>query len=99
MNSRHSELRERKSSIVRLFEVLGLRPHAGANSKGKARESNENLTHEALKNLAKRANKKVKEIVGDGEEIEVDDAEELTTNDINAIYQRYFAFYCVVSRR
>ncbi|KAH6917080.1 DNA repair protein RAD5 [Coprinopsis sp. MPI-PUGE-AT-0042] len=83
-----TELRERKSSIVRLFEVLGLRPHAGANTKGKTRESNENLTHEALKNLARRASKKVKEIVGDGEEIEVDDAEELTSNDINTIYQR-----------
>ncbi|KAG2022727.1 DNA repair protein RAD5 [Coprinopsis cinerea AmutBmut pab1-1] len=81
-----TELRERKSAIVRLFEVLGLRPQAGANFKGK--QSNETLTHETLKKMASRPAKKVKEIVGDGEEIEVEDTEELSKNDIDAIYKR-----------
>lgn len=84
-------LRERKSAIVRLFEVLGLRPQAGANAKGKGTDKthNESLTHDALKKMAQRPAKKVKEIVGDGEEIEVDDAEELSKNDIESIYKRY----------
>ncbi|KDR85554.1 hypothetical protein GALMADRAFT_51611 [Galerina marginata CBS 339.88] len=81
-----SALRERKNAVVKLFEVVGLKPQAGANVKGK--KSNVKLEEEALKRLADRSIKKVKEIVGDGEEIEVDDAEELSKNDIDAIYTR-----------
>ncbi|TFK26658.1 DNA repair protein RAD5 [Coprinopsis marcescibilis] len=82
-----TDLRERKSAIVRLFEVLGLKPQAGAKMKGK-NKANENITHEALKKMAQRPAKKIKEVVGDGEEIEVDDAEELSKNDIDAIYKK-----------
>ncbi|KAJ2927694.1 hypothetical protein H1R20_g9394, partial [Candolleomyces eurysporus] len=78
-------LRERKSAIVRMFDVLGLRPQAGAKSKSKHDES---ITHEALKKMAARPTKKVKEIVGDGEEIEVEDGGDLSTNDIDNIYKR-----------
>ncbi|KAF9011125.1 SNF2 family N-terminal domain-containing protein [Cyathus striatus] len=53
-----SVLRERKSSILKLFKAVGLKPEA------------------------------VKEVVGDGEEIEVDDAEALSTNDIDMIYKK-----------
>lgn len=70
--------------------MLGLRPRAGVNSKGP--KSQESVTHEALKKLAsKPAAKKRKEVVGDGEEIEVDenDEEVLSTNDINNIYKKY----------
>ena len=35
-----------------------------------------------------RPPKKIKEIVGDGEEVEVDDAEELSKNDIDAIFTK-----------
>ncbi|RXW22669.1 hypothetical protein EST38_g3186 [Candolleomyces aberdarensis] len=77
-------LRERKSAIVRMFDVLGLRPQAGAKSKSKHDES---ITHEALKKMAARPAKKVKEIVGDGEEIEVEDGGDLSTNDIDSIYK------------
>lgn len=38
--------------------------------------------------MAQHQTKKVKEIVGDGEEIEVEEAEELSKNDIDAIYKR-----------
>lgn len=44
--------------------------------------------NETRKREAKHSGKRVKEIVGDGEEIEVDDGEELSKNEIDAIYNR-----------
>ena len=44
---------------------------------------------EALSRLKKSSGKKVKEIVGDGEEIEVDDGEELSKSEIDTIYNRF----------
>ncbi|KAF8956086.1 RAD5-like protein [Flammula alnicola] len=81
-----SSLRERKNAILRLFEVVGLKPQAGANVKSK--KSDAKIQEEALKKMAGRPVKKVKEIVGDGEEIEVEDAEDLSKNDIDAIYSK-----------
>jgi DNA repair protein RAD5 len=53
--------------------------------------------HEAaMKRLENYKAKKTKEVVGDGEEIEVDDAENLSTNEIDSIYKRsleYFLFF------
>ena len=72
-----SSLRERKNAVVKLLEVVGLKPQAGAD-----------LQEEALNVTRKRPIKKVKEIVGDGEEIELEDAEVLSDNDIGAIYQK-----------
>ena len=69
---------------------MGLKPQAGANVKGKTTEFN--ITEEVSKKLAKRPVKKVKEIVGDGEEIEVEDSEDLSRNDIEAIYSRSYFF-------
>ncbi|KAJ6601311.1 DNA repair protein RAD5 [Mycena vulgaris] len=79
-------LRERKASILKLFDVLGLRPQAGANFVG--RKSDEQIHEEALKKMAQHKPKKVTEIVGDGEEIEVEEGEELTENDLDMIYQK-----------
>ncbi|KAF5385213.1 hypothetical protein D9615_001117 [Tricholomella constricta] len=79
-------LRERKEAILRLFDVIGLKPQAGANFR--APKDEERIHEEALKRLAKHKSKKVTEIVGDDEEIEVDDAEDLSKNDIDAIYKR-----------
>lgn len=72
-----SSLRERKNAVVKLLEIVGLKPQAGAD-----------LQEEDLKVTPKRPIKKVKEIVGDGEEIELEDAEILSDNDIGAIYQK-----------
>ena len=72
-----SSLRERKNAVVKLLEVVGLKPQAGAD-----------LQEEAHKVTLKRPIKKVKEIVGDGEEIELEDTEVLSDNDIGAIYQK-----------
>lgn len=79
-------LRERKNAIVKLLDMLGLKPRAGVNVKGK--KYNAQTEEDALKKLAKRPVKKVKEIVGDGEEVEVDDAEELSKNDIDSIFTK-----------
>jgi DNA repair protein RAD5 len=85
-----SVLRERKQAIVKLFDLVGLKPQAGANVKGKSAEFN--ITEEVSKKSAKRPVKKIKEIVGDGEEIEVEDTEDLSRNDIEAIYTRWSPF-------
>ncbi|KAF8204424.1 DNA repair protein RAD5 [Mycena galopus ATCC 62051] len=79
-------LRERKASILKLFDVLNLRPQAGANFSG--RKTDEEIHEEAMKKIAQRKSKKVTEIVGDGEEIEVDDGEELSENDLDMIYKK-----------
>lgn len=79
-------LRERKNSILKLFDVVGLRPQSGANFSG--RKSEEQVQEEALKRIAQRKSKKVTEIVGDGEEIEVEDSEDLSKNDLDMIYER-----------
>ena len=70
-----SSLRQRKNAVVKLLEVVGLKPQAGAD-----------LQEETLRATHERPSKKVKEIVGDGEEIELEDAEVLSDNDIDAIY-------------
>ena len=62
---------------MKLLEVVGLKPQAGTDFK-----------EENIKVTLKRPIKKVKEIVGDGEEIELEDAEVLSENDIGAIYQK-----------
>jgi DNA repair protein RAD5 len=72
-----SSLRQRKNAVVKLLEVVGLKPQVGPE-----------LQEEALKVALKRPIKKVKEVVGDGEEIELEDAEVLSDNDIDAIYQK-----------
>lgn len=71
-------LRERKSAVVKLFEVVGLRPGT----------SERELQEEALQ---KTTRKKHVEIVGDGEEIEVEDGEDLSRKDLDIIYKRYEA--------
>ncbi|KJA28563.1 hypothetical protein HYPSUDRAFT_33995 [Hypholoma sublateritium FD-334 SS-4] len=81
-----SYLRERKNAILRLFEVVGLKPQAGANVKADQYDSK--AQEDALKKMAGRTSKKVKEIVGDGEEIEVDAVEDLSKNEIETIYSK-----------
>ncbi|KAG5341638.1 hypothetical protein C0989_008396 [Termitomyces sp. Mn162] len=79
-------LRERKEAVLKLFDVIGLKPEAGANVRLPYDAAK--IHEEALHRLAKHKSKKVTEIVGDDEEIEVDDAEDLSKNDLDAIYKR-----------
>jgi DNA repair protein RAD5 len=77
-------MRERKDSILRLFDMVNLRPVAGVNHKNKKSEAQ--LHKESLQKLSQAKTRT--EIVGDGEEIEVDDEENISKNDLNMIYQR-----------
>ena len=81
-----SFLRERKNAIVKLLDVVGLKPQAGADLRVEYPDTI--MREEALRATLGRPVKKVKEIVGDGEEIELEDAEVLSDNDIDAIYQK-----------
>lgn len=83
-------LRERKSALIHLFDILGLKPTSrGSMSKGKQR----NLSKEELKLLTQKTNIAKKgahtEIVGDGEEVLVEaDEEDLSDNQLNLIYRK-----------
>lgn len=74
-----TNLRERKTGLLKLFEVIGLSPQSGANVKL-------DKPIDVIPNTTK-ANRKT-EIVGDGEEIEVEDGEDLSKGDLDVIYQR-----------
>ncbi|CCM03639.1 uncharacterized protein FIBRA_05783 [Fibroporia radiculosa] len=85
-------LRERKQALLNLFDVLGLKPRRGSSF---ARKPYTNLDHRDLEVLTQRQHplkgkKSVKvEIVGDGEEVEVEaDGEDLSDNELNLIYKR-----------
>lgn len=77
-------LRERKSCILRMFAVLGLKPQAGAQLSTRK----EDLTKDASKKPSKSKGKTITEIVGDGEEVEVDDSEDLSKTDLDMIYKK-----------
>ncbi|KAF8899229.1 DNA repair protein RAD5 [Infundibulicybe gibba] len=80
------KLQGRKNAIVKLFDIIGLKPQAGANLTG--RKSDEQIQDDVMKHAARRKPNKIKEVVGDGEEIEVEDGEELSGNDLDMIYKR-----------
>ncbi|KAI0095220.1 SNF2 family N-terminal domain-containing protein [Irpex rosettiformis] len=85
-------LRQRKAALTHLFEVLDLHPIA----RGSISRSVRGLNKEDLALLTKDDRKFQKsakgtktEIVGDGEEIEVEaDVEELSENQLNLIYRK-----------
>ncbi|KAK0208680.1 RAD5-like protein [Desarmillaria ectypa] len=79
------DLRERKSAILKMFDVLGLKPQAGAIQRGGKQEGQ--LHQNALAQLG-RQKVKAKEIVGDDEEIEVEEEENLSKNDLDMIYEK-----------
>ncbi|KDQ63171.1 hypothetical protein JAAARDRAFT_119545 [Jaapia argillacea MUCL 33604] len=87
-------LRERKSSLLRLFDMVGLKPVRGSVSRpGKDLDSR--LSDDDIRNLAQRPEKSkstVKaEVGGDGEEVEAEaegEGEELSENQLNLIYKK-----------
>lgn len=87
------ELRERKTSLVQLFDSVGLRPIKSSGLFGK-RPEGELKTEDVMK-LAEGTSVPAlqqvprKEVVGDGEEIEVEaDGEDLSDNELDMIYKR-----------
>ncbi|KAG2155681.1 SNF2 family N-terminal domain-containing protein [Suillus clintonianus] len=82
-------LRERKSALLSLFEAVSLRPCRGAHVQDNGNAENE--TDGMNKNLTQHpggAKKKKIEIVGDDEEIEVEEGEELSDNELDVIYKK-----------
>ncbi|KAK7686705.1 hypothetical protein QCA50_010305 [Cerrena zonata] len=84
------KLRERKGALLKLFDVLNLKPRRGATS---AKHRKGELNTEDLAILTQvpgaKGKKPVKtEIVGDGEEVEVEAGEDLSENELNLIYKK-----------
>lgn len=84
-------LRERKNSMLKLFDVVGLKARAGVDY-SKYRDKNDVELHGetvAQTTRAKKTTEVKTEIVGDGEEVEVDDGEDLSENELDMIYKKY----------
>ncbi|KAF9245698.1 P-loop containing nucleoside triphosphate hydrolase protein [Melanogaster broomeanus] len=82
-------LRERKTALLALFDAVNLRPRRGAQApKGdEIPKGNTEQPGELASKLSET--KKIKtEIIGDGEEIEVEDGEELGDNELDLIYRK-----------
>lgn len=82
-------LRERKSALLSLFEAVNLRPCRGAQVQDDG--NTENASGGINKNQIEHpggAKKKKIETVGDGEEIEVEEGEELSDNELDVIYKK-----------
>lgn len=80
-------LRERKTALLSLFDAVSLRPRRGAQVPEESADSSDNIPGDLAPKPAEA--KKVKtEIVGDGEEIEVEDGEELSDNQLDLIYRK-----------
>ncbi|KAI0073947.1 hypothetical protein K474DRAFT_1648766 [Panus rudis PR-1116 ss-1] len=84
-------LRERKGALLRLFDALNIKPRKGTSSakrrKGELDADDLALLAQRPKNKGKQTIKK--EIVGDGEEIEVEaDGDDLSENELNLIYKK-----------
>ncbi|KAG1896321.1 SNF2 family N-terminal domain-containing protein [Suillus fuscotomentosus] len=83
-------LRERKSALLSLFDAVNLRPCRGARV-----QDNDNMINgsDGMNNKPTQhpgdAKKKRVEIVGDGEEVEIEDDEELS----DVIYKKRVSFY------
>ncbi|KAF9650357.1 hypothetical protein BDM02DRAFT_3223262 [Thelephora ganbajun] len=90
------ELRGRKQALLKLFDAVNLRPVRGSGVVGKKKDA-ELGYDEVLKmaevstqspNLPPKPTSVRKEIVGDGEEVEVEPGEDLDENQLAMIYNR-----------
>jgi DNA repair protein RAD5 len=95
------KLRGRKLSLGKMFHMLGLHPQTGGRA---ARKHEEDLSTSDLSDMVAEATRVSKEktqaekgkprteIVGDGEEVEIDDGDgELSDNQLDVIYRKYVA--------
>lgn len=90
------ELRERKQALLKLFDAVNLRPVRGSGVLGKKTDE---LSQDEILKMAEVSTQSPapplkpqgarKEIVGDGEEVEVDPGEDLNENQLAIIYNRY----------
>jgi DNA repair protein RAD5 len=90
------ELRERKQALLKLFDTVNLRPVRGSGVLGKKKDTE--LSHNEVLKMAEVSTQSQtpppkpqgvrKEIVGDGEEVEVEPGEDLNENQLAMIYNR-----------
>lgn len=82
-------LRERKTALLALFDVVNLRPRTGARAlcSDQVPNGDEWQNGNSAQKMA-GANKTRTEIIGDGEEIEVEEGEELSDNQLDLIYRK-----------
>lgn len=83
-------LRARKAALLALFDAVNLRPRAGAQALSSNEQIPDDDERQSGKSMQKPSGtKKTKtEIIGDGEEIEVEEGEELSDNQLDLIYRR-----------
>lgn len=91
------KLRERKQALLKLFDAVNLRPVRGSGVLGKKKDIE--LGHDEILKMAEVSTQSQtpplkpqgvrKEVVGDGEEVEVDPGEDLNENQLAMIYNRY----------
>ncbi len=82
-------LRERKTTLLALFDVVNLRPRTGARALSNDQvPGGDERQNGKLPQKPAGAKKTRTEIVGDGEEIEVEEGEELSDNQLDLIYRR-----------
>jgi hypothetical protein len=96
-------LRERKSSLLRLFYAVGLKPQSGNDFSKRRNGIDVELKEDAMKkmkqNNAEKSGKSVKtEFVGDGEEVEVEDEEDLSENELVMIYKKWAGGIFIIKR-
>ena len=92
------ELRERKQALLKLFDAVNLHPVRGNGVFGKKKDAE--LSHDQVLKMAEvptqsqiplpKSQGARKEIVGDGEEVEVEPGEDLNENQLAMIYNRCF---------
>ncbi|KAF5392416.1 hypothetical protein D9757_002302 [Collybiopsis confluens] len=80
-------LRERKNAVLQLFEVVGIKPQAGYSTNKIEPDPAPQEELQKTDTTQKGSEKRV-EIVGDGEEVEVEDGEDLSKADLDVIYKR-----------
>ncbi|KAG9316777.1 putative DNA repair protein RAD5 [Chiua virens] len=82
-------LRERKAALLTLFDAANLRPRISARALSSSPIPTEDDRQSGNSTRKLAATKKTRtEIVGDGEEIEIEEGEELSDNQLDLIYRR-----------
>ncbi|KAG2050647.1 hypothetical protein BDR06DRAFT_960022 [Suillus hirtellus] len=82
-------LRERKSALLSLFDAVNLRPCRGARvqDNGNMENGSDGMNNKLTQHPGDAKKKRI-EIVGDGEEVEIEEGEELSDSELDVIYKK-----------
>lgn len=86
-------LRERKSALLSLFDAVNLRPCRGARvqDNGNMENGSDGMNNKLTQHPGDAKKKRI-EIVGDGEEVEIEEGEELSDSELDVIYKKRVSF-------